>query len=551
MRVSRRILTLLFTIVLCLACRRTEQRVQTPLPPVDDNQPVDGGTLYRRLDVDIASFNPILASSRYDRYVQDYLFTSLIRLDQHLQPAPGLATSWEISDDGLLYTFHLNKKATFSDHTPVRASDVVFTLAKIVDPKSEAAQIAGEFDQLDLSKTRAVDDNTVVVAFRQPLASQLDHFFDLLVLPEHVYGKGDFRNDFLARAVGSGAYVVDHRVPGREVVVTRRADYWEDPPHVQRVVFKIISDHTTAWNALKRGELDETIVASDTWLREHNNPLLTKSIDFQRFYTRNYNYIAWNGRDPVVRDKRVRRALAMCIPIDTVINDIYHGTARAMNGPFTPDEWAYNAAVPVIRYDPEGAKKLLADAGWSDSNADGVVDHNGAPMKLEMIIFAGSGATFQFAQLVQSEFKKIGVPLTLTVLDGAAGIQRILGGNYQAAYLSWDLDPDPDPFTLFHSSQFPPRGQNFVFYANPEADRLIEAGRREIDQSKRKDIYYQLHALLADDQPYTWTVQSSAKWGINKRVRGVTTSPGYGLFLWYPGPFGWWVHPGAQPSARR
>jgi peptide/nickel transport system substrate-binding protein len=549
--VSRRILTLLFTFVLCLACQRGEQRVQAPLPPVDDNQPQDGGTLIRRLDVDIAGFNPIIASSRYDRYVHDYLFTPLIRFDQHLQPAPGLATAWEISDDGLVYRFHLNKKATFSDGTPVRASDVVFTLAKIVDPKSEAAQIAGEFDQVDLTKTRAIDDNTVDVTFRQPLAAQLDHFNDLLVMPEHVYSKGDFRNDFISKAVGSGAYRLVRRVAGREIVVTKRADYWEDPPHVQTVIFKIITDHATAWNALQRGELDETIVASDTWLREHNNPLLTKSIDFQRFYTRNYNYIAWNGRHPVLKDKRVRRALTMCIPIDAVINDIFHGTARAMTGPFTPDEWAYNAAVPVIRYDPEGAKKLLGEAGWSDSNGDGIVDHNGAPLKLELIILAGSGSTYQFAQMVQAEFKKIGVPLDLTVLDGASGIQRILAGNYEAAYLSWDLDPDPDPFALFHSSQFPPHGQNFVFYANPAADRLIEAGRREIDRTKRKEIYHQLHALLADDQPYTWTVQSSAKWGINKRVRDVTISPGYGLFLWHPGPFGWWLRPGPQPSARR
>jgi len=100
---------------------------------------------------------------------------------------------------------------------------------------------------------------------------------------------------------------------------------------------------------------------------------------------------------------------------------------------------------------------------------------------------------------------------------------------------------DPDPYALFHSSQFPPRGQNFAFYANPEADRLMDAARRELDQSKRKDLYWRLHEVLAEDQPYAWVVQASAKWGINKRVRGVDVSPGLGLFLWYPGELGWWI----------
>ena len=136
--------------------------------------------------------------------------------------------------------------------------------------------------------------------------------------------------------------------------------------------------------------------------------------------------------------------------------------------------------------------------------------------------------------------------MDVSVLDGAVAIQRILAGNYDAAYLSWDLDPDPDPFPLFHSTQIPPRGQNFVYYSSPEADKLIEHGRRELRQSARMEIYRQLHARLADDQPYTWVSQPSMKWVLNKRVNGVRESKGWGLFLWYPGEFDWWL---AVPTA--
>src|SRR4029079_14297617 len=138
--------------------------------------------------------------------------------------------------------------------------------------------------------------------------------------------------------------------------------------------------------------------------------------------------------------------------------------------------------------------------GWLDTNHDGILDKDGKPLRIEMLITGGNSPSTPFSQLFQAELKKIGVQLDVTTIDPSAFIQRILAGNYGCAYLSWDLDPDPDPFNLFHSTQFPPRGQNLVFYSTPEADRLIDAGRRDFKQADRIKIYRQLHALLADDQ---------------------------------------------------
>jgi peptide/nickel transport system substrate-binding protein len=526
--------------LLVVACRN-----ERPLPPVspgsDQNTPQDGGTVVRRLDVDISSLNPVMAQSDLDRRVDFYLFTPMVHLDIDLEPIPGLAQKWEISADGKQYTFHLHPAATFSDGSPVRASDVLFTLKKIVDPTTEAPQIAGGFENLDLKNTRVVDDHTIVVAFREALSPQLKRFNDLLVLPEHVYSQGDFKSGFISRAVGSGPYRLVRRVPGQEVLLERRPEYWGPHPYLQRVLFKVIADDATAWAAMKRGEIDETIIPGDTWFAESRRPELQRFIDFRRFYTLNYNYIPWNTRDPLLSDKRLRRALAMCIDLKSIIENLYHGTARAMNGPFTPDQWAYNPEVPVIQYNPQEALRILHSLGWLDTNKDGLLDKGGKPLKLEMLVFSGSLASTQFAPLFQAELKKIGVQLDIVPLESGAFISRMLAGNYQCGFLNWKLDPDPDPFNLFHSSQFPPRGQNFVFYSNPEADRMMDDARRELDQGKRKAIYRQLHALLADDQPYTWTVQVSSKWAVNRRVHDAKESKGWGLFNWYPGELGWWI----------
>jgi len=541
----RRSLILLALLLLLVSCAGEQKVADTQTtataPAPDDNTPRDGGTLIRRLDTDVVGLNPVIAASRYDRYVDSYLFTPMVQIDKDLRVSPGLAEEWDISDDGRLYIFKLNPKATFSDGTPVRATDVVFTLRKIADPASEAIQIAGSFEFLDLARTRAVDDHTVEVGFREPLASQLIRFNDVQILPERIYSKGKFRDDYNSTPVGSGPYRLVRRVPNREIVMERRDDYWGPRPHIKTVIFKVINDHATAWSALQRGDIDETLVTSDTWVREQNNPAHKDKINFERFYSLNYNYIAWNNRHPIFKDKRVRRALTMCMPIEAIVKDLYHGTARAMSGHFMPEDWAYNPAVPVVRHDREAAKALLAEAGWKDTNGDGVLDKDGKPFKFALIIMTGNPVTKQLGQLVESELKAIGVDMELQLLDGATAISQLTRGNYEALYGGWDLDPDPDPYALFHSSQIPPRGQNFVFYSNPEADRLIEAGRRELDQSKRKEIYQQLHALLSEDQPYTWMIQSSAKWALTKRVRNAELSRGMGFFLWFPGELGWWL----------
>jgi peptide/nickel transport system substrate-binding protein len=512
------------------------------VPAIDTSKPQDGGTLYRRLNLDVSTLNPVNLANRYDRLVANYLFTPVVNLDRSLMPIPGLADSWEISEDGLTYRFKLNKKATFSNGQPVRASDVVFTLRKIADPKTEAVQVHDAFASLDLEKTRAIDDHTVEVVFRQRLAAQLVRFNDVMVLPEAVYSIGELRKDFFIRAVGSGPYMLVRRDVGKEIVLQRRKDYWGVRPHIETIVFKVVDDHAVAFKALLNGDLDESLVTSDTWLRERNNPQSTRVIDFQRFYTLNYNFIAWNNRNPFFKDKRVRRAMSMCIPLDVVVQELFQGTARAMSGPFTPDEWAYNPTVPVIKYDPAGAQELLAAAGWRDTNADGVLDKDGKPFHFSLIAMSGSATSKQIAQMVQSELKKIGVQADVAMMEGGQAISRLMGGNYDAAYLSWDLDADPDPYAIFHSSQFPGSGgQNWVFYSNPEADRIMDEARHELDTSKRKDLYWRLHEILAEDQPYTWVVQVSAKWGINKRVHGVVSSRGFGFFQWYPGELGWWL----------
>jgi peptide/nickel transport system substrate-binding protein len=535
-----------FSLCLLLLAACSKEKPVQPQTAVaeDESTPVDGGTLMRRLEGDIKTFNPVTIDSRYDHYVAAYLFVPLLQLDSNLLPSTNgsLTDKYEISADGKAYTFHLNPKATFSDGSPVLASDVLFTLAKIVDPKSESAQFAGQFEQWDPATSHADDaTHTVIIAFKEVLAPQLVSFTMLRPIPRHVYAQGDFKTAFIMTATGSGPYRVVRRVPGKEILLERRSDFWGVRPHIQNILFKVVGDDSTAWQAVKRGDIDETMINSDAWTRESRRPELQKILDFRRFYMLSYNFVAWSTRDPILSDKRMRRALAECVDLQSVITNLYQGTARAMNGPFTPDQWAFNPEVPVIQYNPADATKVFNSLGWRDTDGDGILDKDHKPFALEMFVVGGNSASNPFAQLFQSELKNVGVDLKVTALDPSGMMQRVMSGNFQTCYMGFELDPDPDPRALFHSSQFPPNGQNLTFYKNPAADALMDQGRRELDHSKRIAIYRELHAILADDQPFTWTVQVSTKWAVSKRVKNVRESKGYGLYLWYPGELDWWI----------
>ncbi|MDQ3282855.1 MAG: ABC transporter substrate-binding protein [Acidobacteriota bacterium] len=529
----RRALAVLL-ITIAAACRREPPRPTETATVADAGQ--DGGRIVRRLESDPTSLNYVLHTTEDERQVLDLLYEPLIDFDQNLNPVPGTAAKWEVQDAGKTYILHLDPRATFSDKTPVLASDVVFTLHKILD--EESVQFASWFEGLDREGTRAIDERTVRVAFNDARAAQL-LAFNIAVMPEHVYAKGDFKRT--TKVIGNGAYVIRRRVRGRSIQLERRDDYWRTKPRIRTVLFHPITDNATAWRALTRGDVDVTRVDNDTWSRVKDDPAITSKIEFFNAFRLGYNAIAWNLSDPMLEDARVRRALAMSFDRHTVIERLYHGQARAVTGPFTPDSWANNPEVTPIDYNPTAAKALLASAGWHDADGDGILDRNGKPFELTLLITSGTGPSRDQAQVFQQSLRQIGVVLNLRASEEAAFYDLILKRNYQAAYLSWVNEPDPDPFSLFHSSQLPPDGMNVVSYRNAEADQLMEEARTELDPARRADLYHQLHDVLARDQPYLWTVQVSEKWGVNRRVHNVAVAKGLGLFHWSPGPLGWWL----------
>jgi peptide/nickel transport system substrate-binding protein len=537
-------LALASLLTLLVACERETAQPQPPVQPkVAETVPQDGGRVIRRLESDPETLNYVLHSTEDERQVLELIHDPLLDLDQNLNPVPGLATRWEILDGGKTFVFHLNPAATFSDGKPVRAGDVVFTLFKILD--EESLQFSQYFETLDRDQTKATDDRTVRVSFKEPRAGQLI-YFNLGILPEHVYGKGDFKKN--RAVIGSGPYVLTRRQAGQSILLTRRKDYWRTSPRIQEVLFRPIGDDTVTWRALEKGEIDVGRVNSDTWFRVKDDPKVRKTIDFHPVWQFTYNAVAWNLDDPLFNDARVRRALAMCFDRQTVIDRLYHGLARAATGPFVQESWAYNQEVQPIEFNPQGAAALLSSAGWKDSDGDGVLDREGKKFAFTTLIIAGNKASTEQSQVLQDALKQIGVQMDVQAVDGAAYGEKVFAREFQAVFVAWVIDPDPNPKSLFHSTAVAPAGMNVVGYRNTEADELMDKAEKELDPARRQELYHHLHEIIARDQPYLFTVQPCVTFATNKRIRDARDAKGFGLFHWYPGPHAWWL---AKESATR
>lgn len=525
-------------IILSMACRR--ETPQPPPPPTTSSTEAtttrDGGKLVRRLEGNVQTLNYLLQQTDDDKQVLSLLYDPLIELDQNLAPIPGVAARWEVLDGGKTYVLHLDPRANFSDGTPVRASDVVFTLNKIFNAQS--AQFAPWFEGMDRTQTKAVDERTVRVVFDQPHAGRI-YSFNVGVMPEHVYAKENFAKT--TKLVGNGPYVLKKRERDRSLLLERRENYWREKPAITSVLFRPIADNVVAWRTMQRGDIDVSRVDNDLWKRVKDDPAVQQKIEFHDVWQLGYNCIVWNVADPLLSDVRVRRALAMSFDRQKVIDELLHGQARAVTGPFTPELQENNPEVTPTAFSLAAASALFASAGWRDTDGDGVLDRDGRKFELTLLIVASSSISRDQAQIFQDSLARIGAKLEIKPLDEAAFYDLVLQRNYQSAFVFWVNDPDPDPSDLFHSKHAAPNGMNVTGYASDEADRLMDEAARELDPARRIDLYHQLHDVLARDQPYLWTVQVAEKWAVNRRVKNVQVAKGFGLFHWHPDSQGWWI----------
>jgi peptide/nickel transport system substrate-binding protein len=435
----------------------------------------------------------------------------------------------------------------WQDGTPITTEDVKFSLDKIQDPGVPALNKEGFFEKL--AALEVVDDRRLVFVWKEPFAPSMFALTQLWPIPKHIYGVGDFLTHPANRKpVGCGPFKFDEWRSGQYISLVRYDDYHGQKAYLDRIIFKIVEDDAVALNMLRTGELDEMRATQSQWERQMAEPEFVARYNKYDYYFPQYNYIAWNCKAVWFSDTRVRRAMTMLFDRESINNKIYSGYARLVSGPFYINSWAYDKTIKPLPFDPEAAKRLLDEAGWKDSNGDGIRDKDGQKFEFELLHVHGSSVAVQFAQLMQEECGKAGIRVNIRQLESSTFFERMDKSDFVAAILGWRLDLDPDVFDTFHSSMAPPNGLNYGSYSNARVDSLLVAGRREFDLATRERIYHQVHRLIADDQPYTFVNTVPDKRPIAKKIHGVKFAWS-GPYDFWPGASYWWVDGTASKAA--
>ena len=447
----------------------------------------DANTVVMIIESSPTNLDPRVGTDAQSERIDELIFDPLVHRDEHFNMIPWVAEKWEIPDPKT-YVFHLRRGIKFHDGRPLTARDVKWTLDSIRDGSLTTLKTT---TYKLVERVDAPDDATVIIHLSEPDGTLLYNVSEgaFGIVP---YGSG---KPFNRHPIGSGSFSFVSQDPDTEVVLQRNDNYWGQHAQVERVRLTIVPDATTRALELRKGSADISPSGSlsadmiGTLRRNH-------SLAVEQQPGTVLAYLAFNLRDAILKDLRVRQALAHAIDRGAVLHYLFGDQGRLADSVLPPQHWAYNGNVAHYPYDPAKANQILDAAGYA-RGADGVRFHLTMKTSTEE-------TTRLLAAVLQQQLRQIGIALDIRSFEFATFYADVSKGAFQLYSLRWiGANEDPDIFYYaFHSSSFPPGHANRSYYVNPEADRLIEAGRSTVDQEKRKQIYAQVQEILARELPY-------------------------------------------------
>ena len=442
------------------------------------------------LDVDAGTMDPRLARDTSAERMQDLIYNGLIRLDPQVVPQPDLALSWEFTSPTTLVV-KLRPGVVFHNGQPFTAEDVVYTYTTLIDEDFGSPRRSL---YTPITAVEAVDDLTVRFDLAQPYAPLLQYLDKGIVPHEAAAALGA---DFGDNPIGTGPFRLVSWEKGNRIELAANDDYYLGRPQIDRLDISIIPDNNVRLLALESGDLDfiHSPVPPQDLERLRNEGKLV----VEQTTALGYTYLNLNTANPILADKRVRQALAYLSDRETISEVIFFGMDQPGQSFLLPNTFYFSDDVTTYDFDPERANELLTEAGWVDTDGDGIRDKDGQPLQLSLTTNIDPNRQ-QILEFLQGEWAQAGIDASVRVYEWPSFIGDVIAGNYDIGLIGWLLltDPDRATFLQFRSDG----GSNYGSYANPEVDRLLAAGRSETDPDKRKDIYTKVAQIVTDDSPY-------------------------------------------------
>jgi peptide/nickel transport system substrate-binding protein len=496
---------------------------------------------------DFGGFNPITNTDQYtDEVIKYALFTPLVQYDEALNVRPYLAESWELEGDTAV-VFRLRDDVRWHDGRPVTAEDVKFTFDRAKDPTT--ASLIGSAYLGEVESATVLDARTIRFDFVRPHAQALEDFWWAPV-PKHLLEDvppGELRTAAFNRApVGSGPYRFVEWRPNDRLVLERNSAFPEalgGPPHLERVIFRIIPEPATMLTELITGGVHVDIpVEPDQASQIERSP----ELELFSFPSRTFYYIGWNNRRAPFTDARVRRAMTLAIDRKEVIDALLAGFGTPATGPIPPWSPLYPEGVEPLPYDPEAAGRLLEAAGWVDRNGDGIrEDAVGRPFRFALMT-SDRPLNRAVVEVVQAQLRRVGVDARVQIVEFQTLLSQHRARDFDAVFSNWVLDNfqvASAPSSLLHSRWAAvPGSANRSSFANPRADAAIERGATATDPAAARAAWRDLIEVLQEEQPLTFMFWWTELAGARRRVQGVEMDPRGELVS----IAGWWLPGGGR-----
>lgn len=513
-----------------------------------DETPVKGGRLILGSFSDIARLNPSTSNDATSTTVSSKIYDSLVTADHKTGEIKPWLGKWTVSADGLTFSWAIEPKANWSDGKPIIAADFLARVkmqarSKVTPNKSIFNDVEG-YQDYSTGKATGISGITIDPAdpkkftakFTKIFCPALSNVFGSAPMPAHVFGKYTVDADVNANVdqapenneppVASGPFKFKEWRKGDQVILTRNDTYWQGAPLVDEYVLKVVADTTVLAAQLRTGELTHGEVSPG----DLASLSTAENLKMYKYPNNGYTYIGWRTNNPNVSflgDKRVRQALMYGINTDEIVKAVYFGEGTKQVAHTPPVSWAAGVNLNQYAYDKAKAENLLKEAGYA-KGADGFLAKEGKPLAITIVTNQGNKARETFLQVAVEQYKQLGVKINPKIEAFESLVPKLTGGSpeVEAVIIGWQLGADPDPFTIWHSSNVasPTKaGNNFVGYANPAVDKLIDQGRNGPDcsQAARQKVYQEMNKILNDDVPYMFGVANGRILGVDARIRGL------------------------------
>jgi peptide/nickel transport system substrate-binding protein len=496
--------------------------------------PDTGGTYVEGVAGTPQYINPLLCQLHdEDRDLCSLTFAGLTKFNDTGDVVPDLATTWNISDDGITYTFKLRQDAKWSDGASVTANDVVFTAQMLQDPGFPGRSDVGSLWRT--IKVNKLDDYTVQFQLSQPLAPFLD-FTTIGLLPQHVLSGTNSADltklSFNLQPIGNGAWhVVEVNTTGNRVssiALEPSPNYYGAKPNLSRLVFRYYANLQAVFDGFRAGDVDGfgNLSLADEKRAEARDDLTMYTATRSRYTALFFNLRRDSGAI-ALSDKAVRQALMYAIDRQKLVQDVLGGDAIVADTTFIPGTWAYDANVKRYPYDPNRAVEILRDNGYelatvAPSNVS-VWQKNGEPIAFTLLI-QDDTTRRAVAEAIAKQWRDLGVQVTVQPVRNL--VRDFLGPRqFQVALVDTLVDGDPDPYPIWHRSQIVVPGQNYTGWDNKDVSDWLEAARTTTDRTKRSELYRQFQDTFAEELPALPLYYPTYKYAISTRVKQVQVPP--------------------------